>query len=463
MYGDPKGKIRLPHANEVPNLDLEVVNYHRPLLGTFHAKFMCVDRKIAVLQSNNIQDNDNLEMMCQYEGDIVDSIYDTALITWHNQLRPPFPCLDTPARGSKPPSFDIHSHGKMFNEQGENIHRYDTRHTLPPGANSVSDAAAAALQLDLPQHTSSEPHYDVDIASEMLRSIAVLNPKDGERRIDKVAKHLNTTPENDTQASAAEITEIDDVMSPLIPMAGHEPFPIAVVSREPFGSPAASSLHVPQNTAWMSALRYATKSVLIQTPDLNAAALLPEILACARRRVKVTAIYCLGYNDAGEMLPLQGGHNEGIAHSLYKQLESEFHDYLDYYVYVGKDQIRPIHNSHKRRSCHIKLMIVDDHIGIMGSGNQDTQSWYHSQEVNVMVDSPVVVGRWIEGIRRNQNTFKYGKVRKGNAAQDDLVGCWVDPETGKMADGAIGVDAGKFAWAKGAIGAVNRMRGVGGF
>jgi hypothetical protein len=41
---------------------------------------MVVDRRVAVVQSNNIQDNDNLEMMTQIEGDIVNSVYDTALL-----------------------------------------------------------------------------------------------------------------------------------------------------------------------------------------------------------------------------------------------------------------------------------------------------------------------------------------------------------------------------------------------
>ena len=47
--------IRLPGPDEIPNIDIEVVNYHRPPLGTFHSKFMVVDRKFAVVSSNNIQ------------------------------------------------------------------------------------------------------------------------------------------------------------------------------------------------------------------------------------------------------------------------------------------------------------------------------------------------------------------------------------------------------------------------
>ena len=66
------------------------------MLGTFHCKFMVVDRKMAILCSNNIQDRPNMEMMCHLEGPIVDSIYDTALISWYKAMDPPLPLLDRP-------------------------------------------------------------------------------------------------------------------------------------------------------------------------------------------------------------------------------------------------------------------------------------------------------------------------------------------------------------------------------
>ena len=89
--------VNLPKPDEIPNIDLQVMNFHRPMLGTFHCKYMVVDRKIAVLQSNNIQDNDNVEMMIHLEGPIVDSMYDMALISWDKKLDPPLPSMDTPA------------------------------------------------------------------------------------------------------------------------------------------------------------------------------------------------------------------------------------------------------------------------------------------------------------------------------------------------------------------------------
>lgn len=100
-------------------------------------------------------------------------------------------------------------------------------------------------------------------------------------------------------------------------------------------------------------------------------------------------------------------------------------------------------------------MIVDSHVGIQGNGNQDTQSWYHSQEANIMIDSAQICGEWMEAIRRNQNTHLYGK-----ASQED--GIWYD-EHGNMAEGAIGKDPGRFSWAKGIVGAVKRVQGAGNF
>jgi phosphatidylserine/phosphatidylglycerophosphate/cardiolipin synthase-like enzyme len=216
---------------------------------------------------------------------------------------------------------------------------------------------------------------------------------------------------------------------------------------------------VPQNAAFLSAIASATKSIYIQSPDINAQGFFKPLLATCRRGIHMTLVYCLGYNDAGEMLPLQGGQNEYFAHELYKELEEEYHDNLDVYAYVAKDQDKPIHNVHKARSCHVKLMIVDDAVAILGSGNQDSQSWYHSCEVNVVVDSPMVVGRLGEVIRGNQNTLSYGKCAK----KGEFAGCWVDAD-GKMVKEAEGPKhAGGFGYIRGAFGAVNRVRGVGGF
>ncbi|KAL9105390.1 MAG: hypothetical protein Q9227_009428 [Pyrenula ochraceoflavens] len=446
------GQVKLPSPEEVPNLEMEVMNFHRPAFGTMHAKFMVVDRKIAVTQSNNILDNDNMEMLVQLEGPIVDAVYDMALNTWHKSMKPSLPCIDTPALSNSFRSSSLASHKEMFDQNG--LYK-------PPSVDKMRS-------MDLPEHTTKDPHYDVDIASEVLRCQASFNPRDSETYLQAITRHLNTTIQPQTVGTAPSDHE-PSPMTPFIPHAPQSPFPIALVCRPPFGPPFMSHIVNPQNAAFLSAIANATSSIFIQTPNLNAAALLPQLLAAVRRRVRVTYYVCLGYNDGGELLPYQGGVNEMVAHQLYSELSPDERGFLDVHYYVGKDMKTPIHNSKKTRSCHVKLLIVDEKIAVQGSGNQDTQSWCHSQEVNVLIDSSEVCKAWREGIEANQNTAKYGKAQKfakeGNNGEtvDEKVGCWVDPETGKQAEGAVGINPGRFSWARGAIGAVQRVRGLGGF
>lgn len=540
-------KVKIPAAEEIPNLDLQVMNYHQPLVGTFHCKYMIVDRKIAILQSNNIQDNENLEMMVHMEGPIVDSMYDMALISWHKQLDPPLPSHDSPAAqggiscfneslaGVFGPTGSIRGHsavidpakmkrqpaygsgtgvsdgathqpghvdGSQAQLESNDTNRADivtgpsTTESVVPGAQTAkgesvdrSEQASASHQqasntpngpdqgtaayLDrgqqpgqhaplpsetaaaLPELTHQDQHYDTNIAGEVLRVQASVSAKPGgETTLQAVNRHLNHTINVGFPPDAPECAP-EDEMTPYIPHTVHEPFPIAMVNRAPYGTPNHKSVSMPQNAAWLSALRNARKNVFIQSPTLNAEPLVPEIIAACQRGIDVYCYICLGYNDSGELLPRQGGHNDMIAHKLYTSLSGAARERLHYFWYVAKDQTKPIIQEKKKRSCHIKLMIVDERIGIQGNGNQDTQSWFHSQEINVLLESEQVCRAWIDGLRRNQNTHIYG-------ALDKETGIWTD-EDGNMADGAIGVDPGRFAWAKGITGAIKRVQGVGGF
>lgn len=522
-------KVNIPSPEEIPHIDLQVMNYHHPLLGTFHAKYMIVDRKIAILQSNNIQDNENLEMMVHMEGPIVDSMYDMALISWHKRLEPPLPSRDFPAakggitaftdslvnvfgptgsiRGhnavidpSKMPAREAYEYtsrrtniaGNQSHPGSDNLDRSDfihgpsTTETVVPepqaaiasdrqtqGSNAtdapdprtteyLNNGQAAAQQAplplgkanSLPEHTTDDPHWDVDIASEVLRVQAAVSAKDGETTLQAVNRHLNHTVNVGFPSDAPECAPEDD-MTPYIPHHVHEPVPMAMVNRAPYGSPNHKSVSMPQNAAWLSALRNAEKNVFIQSPTLNAEPLVPAIVEACERGIDVYCYICLGYNDAGELLPMQGGHNDMVAHNIYTSLSAGAKQRLHYFWYVAKDHTKPIIQEKKKRSCHIKLMIVDERIGIVGNGNQDTQSWFHSQEINVMLESPLICRAWIDGLRRNQNTHVYG-------ALDKETGVWTDAD-GNMADGAIGVDPGRFAWARGAVGAIKRLQGVGGF
>ncbi|KZM28217.1 catalytic [Ascochyta rabiei] len=436
--------VKLPAPEEIPNIDMEVQNYHRPMLGTFHSKFMVVDRRMAVVQSNNIQDNDNLEMMTHLEGEIVNSIYDTALIAWARALNPPLPSLNTPATNAHVAMFHDPSFRSLFDEQGNLRMRHDSF--------SKSDLESRNESLPLPDRENRA--HDPDIGADFERMQAVLSPSDGETRVNAVTRHLNLATKLDRKGTAPDCGAEDD-MIPIFPHKPHAPFPMALVNRRPWGALNHQCVNVPQNEAWLAAIRSAQRTIFIQTPNLNAAPLLPALREAASRGIEVTYYVCLGYNDAGELLPFQGGNNEMVANEMYQELNEEQKRNLRIHYYVAKGQVFPIHNKFKARSCHIKIMIVDEHVGIQGNGNQDTQSWFHSMEVNIMIDSQQVCQDWMKQLRRNQNTHLYGL-----ASQED--GIWRDKDGKEVADG-IGKDLGKFSWAKGMIGAIQRVRGVGEF
>lgn len=184
----------------------------------------------------------------------------------------------------------------------------------------------------------------------------------------------------------------------------------------------------------------------------------------------------------GELLPYQGGTNQMVITHMNSILSDAERVNLRWYWYTGKDQNTPLHARDKSRNCHVKLMgtslpppgssipfssalklsssltrvpVVDGHVGIQGNGNQDTQSWFHSQEINVMLDSPLICGEWRDAIDSNQNTRWYGLVE----AKD---GIWRDP-TGKALPGMKKQPKGPMKSLVGVKGAIQRVRGEGGF
>ncbi|KAH9967378.1 hypothetical protein BC827DRAFT_587889 [Russula dissimulans] len=505
-------KIGLPNREEIPGVDLEVINYHRPLLGTFHAKYLVVDRRVACLNSNNVQDRPNVEMMVQLEGPIVDSIYDVALLSWSNAMDPPLPLL------SKLP-WAMRHHVYKFCKDNESLkyidqeamsratraylkeqHAINEAQRIRPdsqpygGTDSItSDQKRADL---IVRHPSMKvPSLPIDADARDRRSF---HSQTGDRRSEIVesdsnvivpswwgdyakpkansstqdpasvgcdgspvvnsseeqdgsiidntsncAKDAATLP--DTKPTGHQPTSQDDggdAWSDFLPHIlhdPHQPVPIAMVNRLPTGSPGHWPVRrFPQDVAWLSAMCLAVRSVFIQTPTFNASPIVASALDACRRGVRVTLYLDLGFNDQGETIPFQGGTNEEVVHKMYTALNSEGNGaekYLEVFWYTCKDQTRPLNAALKKRNCHVKFMAVDDQIAILGNGNQDTQSWFHSQEVNIMVDSPELVRSWLRAIDANQNTRLYGRV-------SDRDGIWRS-EDGEIVQ-ASGVAASSF-------------------
>ena len=173
--------------------------------------------------ADSVQDNDNLEMMTHLEGPIVDSFYDMSLCSWHNEFKPPLPSSNSPAATGGLPSFEKSSHSQMFDDNGilrdhgrMSSHKHGTLNgqnssILADGnvmrevvghegedrgaggeARDLSTVAQDGNNVNLPEHLSTDPHYDPDIASEVTRAQSVLSPRGGESRMNAVTRHLST-------------------------------------------------------------------------------------------------------------------------------------------------------------------------------------------------------------------------------------------------------------------------------
>ena len=416
----------IPLPEEIPHLSLEVNNYHRIIMGTFHSKFMVVDRRIALLNSNNIQDRPNLEMMSHFEGDIVNSFYDTFLISWWLPFQPNLVCLQDPAPVNDQFAFGL-DHTTFFSVKRplkEAIARARLRlqsHLLPkesdvylhaPLSTSEDDDednsegegfSTVALQALVDHRASHSPSVLVHSTNNLIGGAIGydLSPRSESpltHRLNQSSHSArNTRPAENFSAEDLEKLTFD--FSPFIFHQEHRPFPIALVNRAPHGTPGHTDTANPQDAAWMGAFRYAEKSIFIQSPTLNASPAIDGILSACRRGVVVTLWLDLGFNDLVEGHgTFQGGTNEHIVKKLYRKLH-EGNDgaekYLEVFWYTGKgkiehcvrtsihgslaDQTRPLNFSQKKRNCHIKFMSIDDQVAIMGNGNMDTQSWFHSQ------------------------------------------------------------------------------------
>ncbi|PWN48535.1 hypothetical protein IE53DRAFT_381263 [Violaceomyces palustris] len=271
------------------------------------------------------------------------------------------------------------------------------------------------------------------------RTVSDMSRTSTAERLGKITASLDFANNSKVQGEikAEDVEQVvkeasEDVLDfqPYVFHAPHDPVPMALVNRRPHGTPGHSDIRNPQDAAWLAGFRYAKEHAFIQSPTLNASPIKAAVLACVRRHVRVELWLDLGFNDKSESMPFQGGTNEQVVTAMYRQLRREGkgdEKYLEVYWYTGKDMTRPLNAVRKQRNCHVKFASFDGQVAILGSGNQDTQSWFHSQEINVMVDSAQIVSEWMKALRRNQSTHIYGKV-------DQRDGIWRGRNGAEVAD-----------------------------
>lgn len=350
----------IPLPDEIPNLSLEVNNYHRMIMGTFHAKFMIIDRHLALLNSNNIQDRPNLEMMSHFEGDIVHSFYDAYLISWWLPFQPNVVCLKMDQCENQDYQFGINN-TKIFSIQQPlkqaiararltlqyHLEQTEVTNVYFDQRSSGDRLSSVAIQALVQHRRAHSPMVLVKATSDLTGAIIGY---DMTPRCDSpLTVHLNRScqsaseTKSDGTLSDQELQGLTFDFCPFIFHRPHQPVPIALVNRPPRGTPGHVDTANPQDAAWMGAFRFAKESIFIQSPTLNASPALDGIVDACRRRVTVTLWLGLGFNDRLEGFgTFQGGTNEFVIKRLYKKLR-EGNDgaekYLEVFWYTGKGTV----------------------------------------------------------------------------------------------------------------------------
>ncbi|KLT45387.1 hypothetical protein CC85DRAFT_306614 [Cutaneotrichosporon oleaginosum] len=295
---------------------------------------------------------------------------------------------------------------------------------FPPSSPFDDEAAPSTDDSGAMPHATRRRSFQMSMDEEVP-------PGRGTKRMFKLSKRFNAGALSEAWATVEDSDDLDSFRAHRI-HAPHDPFPVAMVCRRPHGVPGHHDISNPQNAAWLAGCRYAKRKVFIQTPTFNARPLVRAVKHACRRGVEVVLFLDLGFNDMAESIMFQGGTNEQVVDRLYKKLKKEGKSqFLKVYWYTSKDQIRPLNAIIKQRNCHIKFAAYDDEVMIMGNANGDTQSVFHSGEVNIMIDNKQVVAEVMDTLIANQNTMKYGGVQAD--------GVWRDSENKTLADyGATG-------------------------
>ncbi len=171
--------------------------------------------------------------------------------------------------------------------------------------------------------------------------------------------------------------------------------PIMIAMRVADANPASNRTDNTQDQAFLAAFENATDHIRIETPNVNDDAMKAAILGAVERGVQVDIVTSFGFNQVSESVPGQGGPNDQNVDELYTTLSGMFPDACDrfrvrWYSFDGVDAIE----GNGPRASHTKYATIDDQIAIIGTANQDTQSWNNSREVNFVVDSAEITRSW---------------------------------------------------------------------
>ncbi len=178
-------------------------------------------------------------------------------------------------------------------------------------------------------------------------------------------------------------------------LAANACMPMLVATHPENGAPFPSSNNDnPQGQVFLGAVELASKQVRIQSPNLNEPAIRKAIVDAVRRGVTVQLLLSKKFEETGESLPGRGGGNEAVAADLFQILAGVPDVCAKLQIrWYSKDGQVAVEGTRPPAS-HVKYLSVDGQVNVIGSANQDIQSWRNSHELTVLTDSADLTKSW---------------------------------------------------------------------
>jgi len=189
----------------------------------------------------------------------------------------------------------------------------------------------------------------------------------------------------------------------------HVELPLLYLPRVPNANLFVNRDDNPQDQAWIKAMELAEKKVIIMSPNFTAKQILSMTLDTVRRGVQVLVVTSFEYQDQLEFVyPFNEGSDKAAVDKMYADLQNldpAAVKNLNVCWFLGK-RVQPPKPA-KNEMAHAKFMAVDDEFVIFGSGNQESQSWFHSREANVLVDDAKATKKILDALFEPQQTLTH--------------------------------------------------------